>query len=130
MRYQKKDLQKTAWAKISIVGVVHLGGLHGCKVFGHNTNERVYDNNLGKPHYRMMLEVYEVTKLYLALAELIPDADIEVHLDINPDEKFGSSCAAKQASGYVLGMCQIKPIMKPNAWAASTCADLFDKKLA
>jgi predicted RNase H-related nuclease YkuK (DUF458 family) len=122
---------KEAFARISVVAVVHLGGKHGCQVIGTDVVERVYDKNLGRPSHRMMLEVYEVTNLYLSLVEELPyDTHIEVHLDINPDTRYGSSCAAKQAAGYVMGMCQIEPIMKPDAWAASTCADLFHKKLA
>ena len=119
-----------AFAKISVVAVIHLAGSKGCRVIGDNFVERVYDSNLGRPQHRMMLEVYEVSKLYLELAEELPDIAIEVHLDISEDSQYGSSCAAKQAAGYILGVCNIKPIMKPNAWAASTCADLFNKKLA
>lgn len=127
VRFKKKD--GSAWAKISVVAVLHLGGKHGCRVIGKEVIERVYDNNLSKPQYRMMLETYEVCGLYTELKGALPKADIEIHLDINPDEAYGSSCAAKQAAGYVLGVCQIAPILKPNAWAASTCADLFSKKL-
>jgi predicted RNase H-related nuclease YkuK (DUF458 family) len=118
-----------AFAKISIVAVIHLGGRHGCKVIGYTETERVYDKKLGRPQYRMMLEVYAVSELYLQLKEQIPEASIEVHLDISEKAEHGSSCAAKQAAGYILGVCQIKPVMKPNAWCASTCADLYSKKL-
>ena len=116
-----------AFARISIVAVIHLGSSKGCKVIGYNETERVYDKNLSKPMHRMMLETYEVSKLYRELEGHIPD--IEVHLDISADVRYGSSCAAKQASGYILGMCQVTPVLKPHAWAASTCADLFNKKL-
>lgn len=116
-----------AFAKISVVAVIHLGSKSGCKVIGYNEVERVYDKKLGRPAHRMMLEVYEVSKLYLELADHIPD--MEVHLDISERAEHGSSCVAKQAAGYILGVCQVKPVMKPNAWAASTCADLYDKKL-
>jgi len=126
VRFEK---DKVAYARISVVAVIHLAALHGCKVVGYNQVERVYDYKLGKPAHRMMLEVYEVTKLYCDLIKEIPDADIEVHLDISENPIHGSSCAAKQAAGYVLGMCNVKAIMKPNAWAASTCADLYNKKL-
>jgi len=119
-----------AFARISVVAVIHLAASKGCRVIGDNYVERVYDKNLGKPQHRMMLEVYEVCKLYLELVEVLEDVDIEVHLDISEDSQYGSSCAAKQAAGYILGMCNVRPIMKPNAWAASTCADLFNKKLA
>ena len=128
VRFKKADGQ--AYARISVVAVIHLAASKGCRVIGDNVVERVYDSNLGRPQHRMMLEVYEVSKLYLELAEALPDVDIEVHLDISPDSQYGSSCAAKQAAGYILGVCNVQPILKPNAWAASTCADLFNKKLA
>lgn len=123
----EKDGQ--AFAKISIVAVVHLGSMHGCRVLGYNEVERVYDKKLGRPSHRMMLEVYAVSELYLKLKEALPDANIEVHLDISENPKHGSSCAAKQAAGYILGVCQIKPVMKPHAWAASSTADNFCRKL-
>lgn len=132
VRFEKKNKKFAgqAFAKISVVAVIHLGGRHGCKVLGYNEVEQVWDKKLGRPQHRMMLEVYEVSKLYCELVELLPeDTEIEVHLDISEQEEHGSSCAAKQAAGYVLGVCQIKPVMKPNAWAASTCADLYNKKL-
>lgn len=131
VRFEKKGkrFKGQAFAKISVVAVIHLGGRHGCQVIGYNEEEQVWDKKLGRPQHRMMLEVYEVSKLYNEIIELIPDANIEVHLDISEDPAHGSSCAAKQAAGYVLGVCQIKPVMKPHAWCASTCADLFNKKL-
>lgn len=126
VRFEK---DKQAFAKISIVAVIHLGSKHGCKVIGYNEVERVYDKKLGRPSHRMMLEVYAVSELYLKLKEELPEANIEVHLDISEDKQHGSSCAAKQAAGYILGVCQIKPVMKPNAWAASSTADNFCRKL-
>lgn len=120
---------KQNFARISVVAVVHMACSKGCRVLGYNTVERVYDNNPGKPAHRMMLEVYEVSRLCTQLQAELPNVDIEVHLDINPDERYGSSCVASQAKGYVQGVCQVTPVLKPNAWAASTCADLFTKKL-
>ena len=126
VRFEKEGV---AFARISTVAVIHLAGKNGCKVIGYNEVERVYDKKLGRPAHRMMLEVYEVSKLYNELIEDLPNANIEVHLDISKDPKHGSSCVAKQAEGYILGVCQVRPVMKPNAWCASTCADLFNKKL-
>ena len=123
------EREGTAYAKISVVAVIHLGSRNGCKVVGYNEVERVYDKKLGRPAHRMMLEVYEVSKLYTELIKELPDVEIEVHLDISENPAHGSSCVAKQAAGYILGVCQVKPVMKPNAWCASTCADLFNKKL-
>ena len=134
VRFERKK-ERTAWAQITTVAVIHLAGRHGCKVVGSNEIEQVFDKNLGRPQYRMMQEAYKLTELYLELTErMFQDEDlidipIEVHLDISKRKIHGSSCAAKQAAGYVMAMCGIEPVMKPVAWAASTAADLYNKKL-
>lgn len=114
--------------------MLHLASRNGCKVIGHTTKERVYDKNLGKPQHRMMTETIALGQIYIelmdALIEHELDIPIELHLDIASDPQHGSNCAAKQAAGYILGVCGIKPVLKPQAWAASTAADLFPKKLA
>lgn len=128
-----KDKDGIAKAKITVVSVIHLAGCKGCKVIGHTTVERIYDKNLGKPQHRMMTEVQALASIYLdlenALIEQGLDFPIEVHLDIASDEQYGSNCAAKAAAGYILGVCGVSPVLKPEAWAASTAADLFPKKL-
>lgn len=128
-----KDSKGVAKARITVVSVVHLAGSKGCKVVGDTTVERIYDKNLSKPQHRMMTEVQALVDVYLklenALVENGLDFPIEVHLDIASEEKYGSNCAAKAAAGYVLGMCGVSPVLKPEAWAASTAADLFPKKL-
>jgi predicted RNase H-related nuclease YkuK (DUF458 family) len=48
-----------------------------------------------------------------------------VHLDINPDEMHGSSCVINEAVGYIKGMCNVIPLVKPNAFAASYAADRY-----
>ena len=48
---------------------------------------------------------------------------MEIHLDINPDEQYGSSCVAQQAIGYIRGVCNVVPMIKPYAFAASGAAD-------
>jgi predicted RNase H-related nuclease YkuK (DUF458 family) len=54
---------------------------------------------------------------------------VEVHLDINRDEKHGSSCVVQQAMGYIKGTCNMTPMIKPNAPAASFCADRLKRIL-
>jgi len=51
------------------------------------------------------------------------DKEMEIHLDINPDVKHGSSCVVNEAVGYIRGMCNVVPLIKPNAFAASFAAD-------
>ena len=105
--------------------VVHINGNNGCKLFGEVQRERVWDSKPGKPAMRLMTEVYKVSELYLKLAEVLEGRDVQVHLDINPDEHYGSSCVISQAVGYIKGVCNVIPFVKPDAFAASYAADRF-----
>ena len=109
--------------------VVHINGNNGCKLFGEVHRERVWDQKPGKPAMRLMTEVYKVSELYLKLADVLEGREVEVHLDINPDEQYGSSCVISQAVGYIKGTCNVIPFVKPEAFAASYAADRF-KSLA
>lgn len=111
------------YADYATVIVVHIDGKHGCKVFGEIVRERDFDQKKAKPRMRLMTEVYKIAELYLKLKDVLEDRDVEVHIDINPDEHYGSSCVISEAVGYIRGMCNVVPLVKPNAWAASTCAD-------
>jgi predicted RNase H-related nuclease YkuK (DUF458 family) len=70
-----------------------------------------------------MNEVYKVSELYLKLADVLVDRDVEVHLDINPNEMHGSNCVIQEAIGYIRGTCNVIPLVKPEAFAASYAAD-------
>ena len=113
------------YADFITVVVVHKDGNKGCKVFGGITRERDYDQQKDKPRMRLMNEVYKVAGLYIELADVLEDREVELHIDINPDEKHGSSCVIQEAVGYVRGMCNIVPMVKPRAWAASYAADRY-----
>ena len=116
---------KGVWyADHALVVVVHIGGRHGCRVFGQIDRERDYDQNKGRPRMRLMTEVMKVAELYLGLAKVFgEDFDCAVHLDINPNLMHGSSCVVDEAIGYIRGMCNVIPMVKPHSWAASHCAD-------
>lgn len=75
----------------------------------------------------MMMECYKTAELYLELQECFGKRNVEVHLDIAKDEKYGSSCALSSAMGYIKGVCNVVPISKPaeNSFAASIVADKF-----
>lgn len=110
-------------ADYTLVVVVHHDGNRGCKIFGEIQRERDYDQQKDKPRLRLMNEVYKIAELYLKLHEVLEDRHVEVHLDINPDEHHGSSCVISEATGYIRGMCNVVPMVKPNAFAASYAAD-------
>jgi predicted RNase H-related nuclease YkuK (DUF458 family) len=111
------------FADFTLAIVVHIDGKHGCKIFGEVQKEKDFDQKQNKPRMRLMTEVYKVAELYLKLQEMLPDNEIQVHLDINPNEMFGSSCVINEAVGYIRGTCNVIPLVKPQAFAASYAAD-------
>lgn len=121
---ERHKIKGTWFADYITVVVVHLAGRHGCKVFGAVQRERDYDQNKNKPAIRLMTEVYKASALYIELAKVIAN-DMEVHLDINPNRDYGSSCVVDQAVGYVRGVCGVIPKIKDEAFAASYAADRY-----
>lgn len=127
---ERFKLQGTWHADYCVAIVIHLEGKHGCKVFGTVTREADYDSKPGRPALRLMNEVYKVSEMYEILREVIGKRYCEVHLDINPEDRFGSSCVVNQAIGYIRGTCNMNPRVKPEAFAASICADRLKELLA
>lgn len=119
-RFRKHGLW---YADYTTAIVVHRDGNKGCKVFGYSEVGRDYDQRKDKPRMRLMNEVMRSAQMFLDLEEVIGDRHCEIHLDINPNEKHGSSCVISEAVGYIKGMCNIVPMVKPNAFSASFCAD-------
>lgn len=111
------------WAEYTVAVVVHINGCNGCKIFGEVSRERDYDQKVDRPSMRLMNEVYRVGEMFQRLAPALADREVEVHLDINPDEMHGSSCVVNQAIGYIRGTCNVIPMVKPRAFAASYAAD-------
>mgnify|MGYP003334091422 FL=1 len=118
------------YADYTLAVVVHIDGCHGCKIFGEVQRELDYDHKKNKPAIRLMNEVYKVSELFQQLIDVLEDRHVEVHLDINPDEHYGSSCVVQQAIGYIKGTCNVMPMIKPKAFAASYAADRLKHVLA
>jgi predicted RNase H-related nuclease YkuK (DUF458 family) len=130
-RYQKEVNGRNQWfADYILAIVVHIDGRHGCKIFGEVQTERDYDAKASRPATRLMTEVYKVADLYLKLSEVLDGRDVEVHLDINPNEMHNSSIVVQQAIGYIKGVCNVNPKVKPQAFAASYAADRFKSVVA
>jgi len=122
---ERVKIGKVWHADYTSVIVVHVDGKHGCKLFGEVVRERDYDQKANRPNTRLMTEVYKVSELYLKLADVLEDRQVEVHLDINPNEHHASSNVVSQAIGYIRGTCNVVPLVKPEAFAASYAADRF-----
>jgi predicted RNase H-related nuclease YkuK (DUF458 family) len=118
------------YADYTLAVVIHIDGCHGCKIFGEVQRELDYDQKKSKPAMRLMNEVYKVSDLFQSLADVLEDRYVEVHLDINPNEMYGSSCVVQQAIGYIKGTCNVVPMVKPKAFAASYAADRLKEVLA
>ena len=123
-------LGKDWYADYIMVVVVHINGNNGCKIFGEVQRERDWDKKRDKPRMRLMNEVYKIAELYLKLHDVLEDREVQVHLDINPNEMHGSSCVINEAVGYIKGMCNVIPMVKPRAFAASYAADRYKSYMA
>jgi predicted RNase H-related nuclease YkuK (DUF458 family) len=121
---------KDWYADYIMVIVVHINGNNGCKIFGEVQRERDWDKKRDKPRMRLMNEVYKIAELYLKLHDVLEDREVQVHLDINPNEMHGSSCVINEAVGYIKGMCNVIPMVKPRAFAASYAADRYKSYMA
>jgi predicted RNase H-related nuclease YkuK (DUF458 family) len=109
----------------TIAIVIHINGKNGCKLFGEVVREKDFDQRKERPNIRLMNEVFKVSEMYLKLAEVLADRYCEIHLDLNPNEKYNSNAVINQAIGYIRGTCNIIPFVKPRAWAASYAADRY-----
>jgi predicted RNase H-related nuclease YkuK (DUF458 family) len=118
------------YADYTLAVVVHIDGNHGCKIFGSIQRERDWDQKANKPSMRLMQEVYKVSDLFHELSDVLEDRHVEVHLDINPNERYKSSAVVQQAVGYIKGTCNIDAQVKPKAFAASYAADRLKFVLA
>jgi predicted RNase H-related nuclease YkuK (DUF458 family) len=114
---------KDWYADYTLAIVIHINGNNGCKIFGEVQRERDWDQKKNRPRMRLMNEVYKIAELYHKLHDILEDRDVQIHLDINPDEMHGSSCVINEAVGYIRGMCNVIPMVKPKAFAASYAAD-------
>ena len=117
-------IKKNVWyARYATVVIVHKNGNNGCRLFSAESTEVDYDVRENRPKMRLMHEAMKVCDAYLQLIPFIDEFDCEIHLDINTDPQHGSSCVAKEAPGYVLGMTGVEPKLKPQGFAASYGAD-------
>ncbi len=118
------------YADYTLAIVVHIDGRHGCKIFGEVQTEQDFDAKSSRPSMRLMNEVYKVAELYQRIVDVVGDREVEIHLDINPNEMHNSSIVIQQATGYIKGMCNVVPMVKPKAFAASYAADRLKEVLA
>lgn len=120
---KKMTIRREKWALYTTIVVLHVDSNKGCKVWYRNDRMRDY----GNIKMRMLQETYFATGAALDVLPVVGDRPFEIHLDLNPNPRYASNAAVKEAIGYVMGMTQIKPKIKPDACIASIAADLIGK---
>ncbi|HIQ49456.1 MAG TPA: hypothetical protein EYH58_07515 [Aquifex aeolicus] len=114
--------QKEKTVFVTVI-VVHLSSKHRAKVFWKVEKTQ----KIISLRQRLMEEVSRAVYHALLIADVVENRHFEVHLDINPDESRASSVILKEAVGYVLAQ-GLKPVLKPDAIAASCAADYITAK--
>ncbi len=103
--------------------VVHINSNHGAKIFWQVDRVR----RINSIRQRLLEEVDRAVYTALMIADVVGERPFEVHLDINPNPDHRSSVILKEAVGYVLAQ-GLKPVLKPDAIAATAVADFFTEK--
>lgn len=88
-----------------------------------------YEPNKITLNQKLLKEVYKSIEVAYEINPLLElyDIKLEIHVDINPDEKWASNKSMSQAVGYIMGM-GYEYRVKPDAFCSSFCADRFAKK--
>ncbi len=106
------------------VVVVHINSNHGARIFWQVEKA----DRISSIRQRLLEEVSRAVYTALMIADVVGDRPFEVHLDINPNPDHRSSVILKEAVGYVLAQ-GLKPVLKPDAIAATAVADFFAGRL-
>lgn len=103
--------------------VIHYDTKHGGKAFFQDIREyRVIPLK-----ERLLKEVYSAVGVALEIVDAVGDRNFECHIDINPDERWGSNVVHKEATSYVKAN-GLKVISKPYSFCASAICDYMLKK--
>jgi predicted RNase H-related nuclease YkuK (DUF458 family) len=78
---------------------------------------------------KLLKEVYKSIEIAYSINPLLElyDIKLEIHVDINADERWASNKSMSQAVGYIMGMGYDYKV-KPDAFAASFNADRYAKR--
>lgn len=111
------------YANYCTVIILHRNSNNGCRVFHNSVKRREY----GNMRTRLMTEVQLALEAFYEIEDVIGPRNLEIHLDINPNPRYGSNIAVAEALGWVRSLGLTAKI-KPEAFAASACADHFVRR--
>lgn len=101
-----------------IVIVVHIDSCRGAKIFYQVEKTRKIESL----RERLLKEVDLSVFTALNILDVVEDRHLEIHLDINPNDKHKSNIVVKEAIGYVMAQ-GLTPVLKPQSIAAYSVAD-------
>lgn len=113
----------TRYAKYCTVVILHKDSKHGCQVF----HSIVTKEDFGNIKARLLTEVQMALEVAQEILDVLDDRHLELHVDLNPNPKYKSNVAVKEAIGWVTGVLGFPPKLKHNSWAASSTADYMVK---
>ena len=112
--------RKNQWfAKYSMVIILHIDSKHGARLFHKNIEMR----DFGNLRQRLITEAGFAIEAAIEILDVIGQRKLEIHLDLNPNPRYKSNIAVKEALGYVKGSTGIDAKVKPDSFAASHAAD-------
>lgn len=120
--YSEKGTKMIAFATVVII---HRDGNKGAKI-----HKSISTGHKMEMRQRLMKEVELAIEIGYKLIDDIGERPFQVHLDVNPDPRYASNSVVKEATGYVLGVFGMPPILKPDAWASSAVSDRWAVKEA
>jgi len=120
IRYKKDD---DWYARYSTVVILHKDSKHGCKIWSNSVEMRDYTSL----KQRLMTEASLAINAAMEIIDIVGNRKLEIHLDINPNPKYKSNIAVTEALGYVRGLLGFDAKIKPEAFAATNCADHFSR---
>lgn len=106
--------------RYSTVIILHKNSKNGAVIFHNTVVERDYSRSLKQ---KLLTETQHAINAALEIIDYIGDRHLEIHLDLNPNPRYKSNAAVKEALGYVKGTLGIDAAIKPYAWAASHAGD-------
>lgn len=110
-------------AIFSTVIVLHVDSNKGCKLF----HTRQVMKDFGSLRNRLLTEVQLALEAFYAIEDVVGNRKLEVHLDVNPDQKYASNVVTAEALGWVRSL-GLEAKVKPYSFAATTAADHLVKK--
>ena len=101
------------------------GGLDSTKKYFFK-KEKVDRSGYGNLRRRINQEVSKSLEALVKIIELVPDVDVEVHVDVGRTDKSKTKPFVDSIVGWVRGLgvpCKVKP----EAWASASVADRHTK---